>query len=327
MVIRCKTLNSNDQYRDARQMDKAMMDMATRSWSPSIRKLLVDLLNEGNTEVAEAHASAAGKKILEDTKYSKAGISNNPLNMKVQDGQVLAQTVQGKDDLDVDPTWTAANNETNNSLRRSGRARKQPSSIWDDPGFREGLDEYTPSDTTEPSEGSSEDSDSSYGNPGSGEDDEDLDTEAEEEFAIGDYVPENEWVQDEDGGIRLQSRTTKTIRQNYSKLSRKDQESFDQDTIVLRQLLSLDPKRIYVLEDLDNEDIHDRALRLLYRARFGQDNDYTRISPHIRYDKLCKETIQQINKSIKMSHETINYLRAVAVDGKTGKEFVGFISI
>lgn len=91
--------------------------------------------------------------------------------------------------------------------------------------------------------------------------------------------------------------------------------------------MSLDPKRIYVLEDLDNEDIHDRALRLLYRARFGQDNEYTRISPHIRYDKLRKETIQQINKSIKMSDENISYLRAVAVDGKTGKEFVGFISI
>ena len=327
MVIRCKVLNSNDQYRDARQMDKAMMDMATRSWSPSIRKLLVDLLNEGNIEVEEAHASAAGKKILEDTKCSKAEMSNNPLSLKVEDGQILAQTVLEKNDLNVYPTWMAANDVTNNSLRRSARTKKQPESIWENPDFREGFDEYTPPEITEASDEWSEDSGSNYGGSGSDGDDDDLDSEAEEEYAVGKYVPEKEWVEDEDGGIRLQSRTTKTIRQNYSKLSRKDQEAFDQDSIVLRQLLSLDPKRIYVLEDLDNEDIHDRALRLLYRARFGQDNDYTRISPHIRYDKLRKETIQQINKSIKISDETIGYLRAMAADGKTGKEFVGFISI
>lgn len=227
MVIRCKTLNSNDQNRDARQMDKAMMDMATRSWSPSIRKLPVDLLNEGNIEVEEAHGSAAGKKILEDTKSSKAGMSNNPLSLKVQDGQVLAQTVLEKDDLDVDTTWMAANDANNNSLRRSTRARKQTESIWEDPGFKDGFDQYNPPDATESSEESSEDSGSSYGDSGSGGDDDDPDTEAEEEFAVGEYVPENEWVQDEDGGIRSQSPTTKTIRQNYSKLSRKDQEAFD----------------------------------------------------------------------------------------------------
>ena len=61
LVIRCRTLNSHDQTRDSRQMDKALMDMSTRSWSPTIQQLLADLLNEGNDEVRAAHDSAEGK--------------------------------------------------------------------------------------------------------------------------------------------------------------------------------------------------------------------------------------------------------------------------
>lgn len=62
-IIRCQVLNSHDQQRDARQQDKAIMDMATRSYTEPIRKLLVDLLNEANAEVREAHESAAAQQI------------------------------------------------------------------------------------------------------------------------------------------------------------------------------------------------------------------------------------------------------------------------
>lgn len=43
LVIRCRTLNSHDRTRNSRQTDKALMHMATRSWSPAIQQLLVDL--------------------------------------------------------------------------------------------------------------------------------------------------------------------------------------------------------------------------------------------------------------------------------------------
>ena len=69
------------------------------------------------------------------------------------------------------------------------------------------------------------------------------------------------------------------MREYYNKLPRKDQESFDQDEISLRALLGLDPDRLYTIEDLNDEGVHDRALRLLYRARFGQVNEYARICP------------------------------------------------
>lgn len=51
--------------------------------------------------------------------------------------------------------------------------------------------------------------------------------------------------------------------------------------MVLRQLLSLSPDLAHTLDDLKDNEIHDRALQLLYRARFGQMKGYSRIPPHI----------------------------------------------
>lgn len=76
LVIRCRTLNSHDRTRDSRQMDKALMDMATRSWSPTIQQLLVDLLNEGNDEVREAHSSVEGKRIKAEAEAEDLGLED-----------------------------------------------------------------------------------------------------------------------------------------------------------------------------------------------------------------------------------------------------------
>ena len=54
----------------------------------------------------------------------------------------------------------------------------------------------------------------------------------------------------------------------------------------LRQLLGLAPDQVYALADLENCDVLDRTLRLLYRARFGQVNQNIWISSHINYNKL-----------------------------------------
>lgn len=47
--------NSHDQYREAKQTDEAVIDLATRSFSPEVQKLIVQLLNEANKYVLEAH--------------------------------------------------------------------------------------------------------------------------------------------------------------------------------------------------------------------------------------------------------------------------------
>lgn len=86
--------STHDQTRDSRQMAKVIMDMATRSWSPSIRALVVELLNAANTEVRTAHESSAEKGM------KARGLSGSLLDTELEDGQRLADTVQ--DDFDIE---------------------------------------------------------------------------------------------------------------------------------------------------------------------------------------------------------------------------------
>ena len=79
-----------------------------------------------------------------------------------------------------------------------------------------------------------------------------------------------EILRDKSGEIYLHSRSQRQMRETFNKLNRGEQEGFDQDAMVLRQLLSPVPDRVYTLQDLEDNEIHDRALRLLYRARFGR---------------------------------------------------------
>lgn len=50
------------------------------------------------------------------------------------------------------------------------------------------------------------------------------------------------------------------MREIFNKLIRKEQENFDQDAMMLRQLLSLSPDRVYILDDLKDNEVYDRAL-------------------------------------------------------------------
>ena len=63
-MIRLITQNSHDQYRDSKQVDKAVFDVATRSFSIEIQELIVKLLNEANPQIQEAHASIRGQQML-----------------------------------------------------------------------------------------------------------------------------------------------------------------------------------------------------------------------------------------------------------------------
>ena len=88
------------------------------------------------------------------------------------------------------------------------------------------------------------------------------------------------------------------LRRDYGKMTSKEQEDFDHDAWNTHQLLALDPKKIYNVEDLEDETVLARALCLLYLAKFGQNRLYTRISPHVKYDKLPVSLSQAIKKSL-----------------------------
>ncbi|MCJ1268526.1 hypothetical protein MMC22_008414, partial [Lobaria immixta] len=48
------------------------------------------------------------------------------------------------------------------------------------------------------------------------------------------------------------------------------QQQYSPADMNLCALLSLDPDKVYLVEDLEDEETLDRALRLLFLARYGQ---------------------------------------------------------
>jgi hypothetical protein len=67
----------------------------------------------------------------------------------------------------------------------------------------------------------------------------------------------------------------------------------------LRRLLKLSPTKVYTEKDLEDPETLDRALRLLFVARFGQVNQHIRISPHVEYDRLPRLVLNTIQTKMK----------------------------
>lgn len=63
-VIRRMTPNSHDQFRNARQIEKASLQLAVNAKNPDISNLMVKLLNELQPEVNHSHASQEGQKLF-----------------------------------------------------------------------------------------------------------------------------------------------------------------------------------------------------------------------------------------------------------------------
>ena len=58
--------NSHDQFRSARQADKATLQLAANANDPAIRTLIVDLLNEFQPQVDQCHANEAAQELLRE---------------------------------------------------------------------------------------------------------------------------------------------------------------------------------------------------------------------------------------------------------------------
>lgn len=76
--------------------------------------------------------------------------------------------------------------------------------------------------------------------------------------------------EEREGEPRVDSITMKTLKEQYGKLSSKQQEEWSPADMNLRALLTLDPTKVYGVKDLEDEMTLDRALRLLFAARYGQ---------------------------------------------------------
>ncbi|KAL8646787.1 MAG: hypothetical protein Q9210_005931 [Variospora velana] len=330
LVTRCKVLNTHDQFRDSRQTDKAIMDMAGRANDPRIRELLVRLLNESNWEVEAAHASQKGLELKAKIQRNEDPDFLTPYDLEMEDGQRLAARAADDMDLDTpahaDADRSGGGDEGTNAAAGGRRNRQAPKRLIDEPQFQttwvkkselkyirdRSSDEETEVYASGLEDPDYEEGDSDDGTSGSGSELEAaLSEESNGEGHEKEWVS-SEYITDPNGDIRLVSRATKEIRKKYQQLTKQEQEDFDQDAITLRQLLALDPKKVYTVEDLETSDILDRSLRLLYRARFGQQQEYIRISPHIRYDKLSRGTVKTIEENSKLKEDEILRLRVIA---------------
>ena len=295
------------------------MDMATRSWSHSIKQLLVDLLNESNHEVRAAHDSTQGHKLkgFNDSDDKGKGL----YDIEFDGEQQLAQTVPDEYDIhDKDQYQDQDQEEEVVATGRQQRRRRQTERLIDDRSFLE--DDFELGSSVSPdSQETPTPSDSSFASGNMDWTSEDSERSSSLFDALGknDYPAEDVARDDSGDYLLLQSKSNRQMREYYNKLPRKDQESFDQDEISLRALLSLDPNRVYTIEDLNDEEVHDRALRLLYRARFGQVNEYARISPHISYDQLDRTVSDHIKSKLSVAQRELTYYASMAKEGTASK--------
>ena len=271
LIIRTIVLNSHDQYRDSKQTDKAVIDLATRSFSTEVKNLLVDLLQESNEEVRMAHESHRGQVLL--AKESQA---------------VLEQTNVSSDQ----------NSSTPSPAKRKRKAPERVSDkILSDPKYQRYGRSHKKLKVSKPKSTESAVGESEYEDV----DDQSL-TSDDEEF---ESYSNDEDEEEEAKGVFFESLTTKKLREQYSKLDILEQENYSQEDMNIRRLLQLSPTKIYTVEDLQDPEILDRGLRLLFNARFGQTQQMLKISPHIEYDQLPKALAASIKKRMMVEEDQI----------------------
>ncbi len=86
LILRLINLNPHDHFRVFRQLNKFVLDLGTRSFSRTVRNLLVQVLNEVNEKVKNAHKSFR----------AKAGLMGSRFSMKFKDSKIDVSKTVGK---------------------------------------------------------------------------------------------------------------------------------------------------------------------------------------------------------------------------------------
>jgi hypothetical protein len=76
-------------------------------------------------------------------------------------------------------------------------------------------------------------------------------------------------------------------------------KSYNQNNINKKTLLKFNPDKMYAREDFIDQTVLDRAIKLLFQARFGQEVHAWRISPYIKYNHLLTSVNAVIHQRIK----------------------------
>jgi hypothetical protein len=303
------------------------MELATRALDPAIQTLLVELLNENTEEVKRAHEtqdrkaelgirpkidatfdfgsamviadSVADEGIAEfDVKMGDAepapegprrSIRSRKQVEKLDKEYLNSQVYLDDDDNDNDRLDEIRSPTKKSKSQVSGKARALSYEYEDDAAF---TDEDDPEDDIQDSIG---DSDSEYM----------LDDDSNFGDEDGDADPDLQNFSD----MSLDGHSVRALRTAYWKMDKEQMENFDQDDLNERNLLRFKKDYVYTTADLQEPHVLERALRLLFQARFGQEASYWRISPHISYEGLPNTTIKAIEQRMRHDRAEIAELK------------------
>ena len=94
-------------------------------------------------------------------------------------------------------------------------------------------------------------------------------------------------------------------------MSRASQDGLSQADLYFYRMLALDPDYEYGVDDLkDSETLH-RAYRLLFQAKFGQDTERLKLTPHVTYNKLLKRTCGRVKELLEVEEKHLEECRNI----------------
>lgn len=296
--------NSHSAFKEYKQSDKAIIELATRAHEPRIRELLILLLQEHQKEVVAAHQSRGAAEM-------QAHMAKEP----TPDDEPVEGLAGTFDDLTPETVAHLQHITSELSSQRPKRTVK-PVQRYNPHDYDDTTGDYLANPTLakisyivdEEGDENGLEVDHNYADSAASTDDEKSSNESD---TGPDSVAENEdsEYKDDVGPAESESEfeTTVQTRLLRAKMAAQDcaDELYTEEERNLRTLLSIDPDHTYTDEDLNNPDILRRGIRLLYKARLGQAAYAEGASIHIKYDQLHGDLLEQIKKRNQASENEV----------------------
>ena len=279
--------------------------MATKAFQPTVRKLLVRLLNQYQEHVNAAHSSDEATEIKAEILLKQDGkallnleASRTADYVITEDKQDEPKAEDNQDDPIAEDNPTQGKKGTDAGDNEEGDVGHEELEVED-----EDMQKEKDEDGGDSEEGGISDQE----NPpdpddreweDTGEDDDGDEEDFEDDSDESRYERDSDYVQDTDASRFIAYTNDRTgpshedpedpeaflTEQDFALMA--NDMGYSEREATLRQNLVLPPNKVYNDSDLDNEATLHRALRLLYAARTGEGMLRLKPTIHIKYTQL-----------------------------------------
>ncbi|KAI9376376.1 hypothetical protein BJX61DRAFT_490486 [Aspergillus egyptiacus] len=300
-VVRRYTPDSHDQFRGARQAEKAALQLAANAHDPSIKALVVDLLNEFQKEVDKCHEDPEMKDLVTAIKnhtlidYFDRQAATCSNNFATSCPDIPADTSSSFTAV------SASNNQAANPCPNSSTG--EPTNII--PPLPGSHDCQTPNlpGTRKLRDRKQANTYSNLGDDESGVEDEDDDKNDQDFYDDGSGSDDDDSLRDvnvaDDEDLLLsQSSESETVTQEEPQEFTRYIRDVQPDDVLRHKitLLRQSPPVVWTEKDLENEDNLILGLRLLYNKMNGAEMMHLTKSIHIMYKQFPQWMINQMAK-------------------------------